>query len=379
MLKILFVTNLPSPYRVDFFNELGKSLKLTVFFERHFASNRDSKWKSEKAKHYIEVYSKAKPIGTDKSCGLDLIREIRKKDYDRLIISNYGSPSVMMAILYCNLFKVEYIMEHDGGFNKKDNFFKGLLKRALLKSAAAHFTTCNEHIKYLLSIGVLQNRIFKYPFTSVHLHDVLAKPITKEEKKQIKRKLGIVEEKIILSVGQFIYRKGFDLLIEAARDMDPSIGVYIVGGVPPKEYINLRDKYMLGNVHFIDFKSKEVLRDWYCATDLFVLPTREDIWGLVINEAIANGQPIVTTNRCIAGLELVHEEVNGFIVPSDDVAALSNAIKYIMNNDELRKNMSLESLCIAKDYTIEAMAQWHINLFDRMQKKDEIRHECRSL
>ena len=49
MIKVLFVTNLPSPYRVEFFNELGKHVELTVIYERHSASDRDSKWKGTKA------------------------------------------------------------------------------------------------------------------------------------------------------------------------------------------------------------------------------------------------------------------------------------------------------------------------------------------
>ena len=57
----------------------------------------------------------------------------------------------------------------------------------------------------------------------------------------------------------------------------------------------------LTNVHFVGFKTKEQLEDYYRAADLFVLPTREDIWGLVVAEAMAYGLGVITTNRCNAG------------------------------------------------------------------------------
>ena len=53
------------------------------------------------------------------------------------------------------------------------------------------------------------------------------------------------------------------------------------------------------------------------ASDLFVLPTREDIWGLVINEAMSFGLPIITTRKCIAGTELITDGENGYLLEAD--------------------------------------------------------------
>ena len=57
------------------------------------------------------------------------------------------------------------------------------------------------------------------------------------------------------------------------------------------------------------------------------MPTREDIWGLVINEALAYGLPTITTERCVAGLELIEDGVNGLLVPVGDVEALHQAME----------------------------------------------------
>ena len=81
-----------------------------------------------------------------------------------------------------------------------------------------------------------------------------------------------------------------------------------------KEYINYISEHQLTNVFFFDFMNKELLFKYYQISDLFVLPTREDIWGLVINEAMANGLPIITTDKCVAGKELIND--NGYIISS---------------------------------------------------------------
>ncbi|MDO5425085.1 MAG: glycosyltransferase, partial [Eubacteriales bacterium] len=110
-----------------------------------------------------------------------------------------------------------------------------------------------------------------------------------------KEKIGIHEKKIVLAVGQYIYRKGFDILLKASEMLDSDIGIYIIGGEPTKEYLQIIENYGLHNVHFAGFMNKKELSDYYKAADLFVLPTREDVWGLVINEALAYGLPIITT------------------------------------------------------------------------------------
>ena len=169
--------------------------------------------------------------------------------------------------------------------------------------------------------------------------------------------MSIKESKVILSIGQFIQRKGFDWMIKAYKDLIlKDIGIYIIGGEPTKEYINLKEKYHLTNLHFIEFQNKNTILKWYKLADLFVLPTREDIWGLVINEAISQGLPIITTNKCVAGLELVKNGNNGFLVNVEGYDDLLNKTKYIFFNEENRYQMSLSSLEIIKKYSIENMS-----------------------
>lgn len=367
-MKVLFVTNLPSPYRVDFFNELGKRCELTVAFERESASDRDSRWKSKEATSYRELFLPLTPVGADRAKGSAVKKLVQENRYDFLIFTNYVSPATMKAIFYCKREKIPYCIEYDGGFYKRDNILKKWIKHPILKGASYHFTTCEEHIRYLEDVGIPRSRIFKYPFTSLWQSDLLSQSLTPEKKQAYKKKLGIPESRVVLSVGRFIPVKGYDVLLQAADRLPRDIGFYLVGGTPTEEYLQMREDLGLTNFHFVDFMSKEELRNWYCAADLFVLPTRSDIWGLVVNESMACGLPVVTTDRCIAGLELVKNNENGFIVPTDDAVALANAIVSVLGNAE---DMGRRSLDRIGEYTIEAMAQRHEHLFAELSGQSE--------
>ena len=122
---------------------------------------------------------------------------------------------------------------------------------------------------------------------------------------------------------------------------------------------------MVLKIKFCGFKPFDEIKNMMNDADVFVLPTREDIWGLVINEAMAFGDAIITTNRCIAGLELIENGKNGFMVDVDNVDALANAMKTIITNKNMLQLMQLNSLLKIKDYTIEQMVEDHLAVFQK--------------
>ena len=121
-------------------------------------------------------------------------------------------------------------------------------------------------------------------------------------------------------------------------------------------------KLGLSNVHFLSFQKKDRLAQLYQAADMFVLPTREDIWGLVINEALAYGLPTITTDRCVAGLELIEDGVNGYVVPVGDEKALAEKIRAVLSSD--REKMGQAALEKVRPYTLENMAKTHAEIFE---------------
>lgn len=175
--------------------------------------------------------------------------------------------------------------------------------------------------------------------------------------------MHIQEEKMVLSIGQFIQRKGFDILLKAAENLDRSIGVYIIGGIPDESYIQMAKNAGIERIHFGDFMDKFALEDYFRAADVFVLPTREDVWGLVINEAMAHAVPVITTDRCIAGLELVGD-MEGAIVCINDDKGIQEAITTIFEDESKKDKKGLECQLIMQQYTYEQMAFCHFCVFE---------------
>ena len=253
-------------------------------------------------------------------------------------------------------------MEVDGGLVRQDGKLKHFVKKSLVCMANRWLSTGVHTTGYLVHYGAREEKITHYPFSSLYERDILEVPVSRQEKEVLRRELDIPEKQMILAIGQMIHRKGFDVLLKAAKDLDPETGIYFVGGEAKEEYWKLREELGLKNVHFLGFQKKERLAQYYKAADVFVLPTREDIWGLVINEALAYGLPTITTDRCVAGLELIEDGINGYVVPVEDADALAEKIQAVLASD--LEQMGKAALEKVRPYTLENMARTHAEIFE---------------
>lgn len=370
-MKVLFMTNIPSPYRADFFNEFGKLCDLTVTYEGLRSIERDKKWVGAAAKYYTPVFLKGQRTRTDQFLCFGIIRVIKQR-WDAIIIGNYSSPTSMLAIEYLKIHRIPYIVQADGGLIKtNENRWKYMLKRRYIGSASAWISSGDATTKYLAYYGANIEKCFKYPFTSLWKADLeKANHLKKSNINILRQKLGMTEKYIVLTVGRFSYDagygKGYDLLLKAAEKLSSEIGVYIVGDEPTEEFKEWKDKKHLDHVHYVGFKAKKDLLEYYAASDIFVLMTRADVWGLVINEAMTFSLPIITTDMCVAGLELVENDKNGYIIPINKADVLSERIEYILNNEQIRKKFGDESLRRIQMYTIEDMAVIHIDILKQI-------------
>lgn len=357
--KVLFITNIPAPYRIDFYNELGKSVDLTVLFEARGASDQGIRFN-----YNLETISNFKAVFLsegnicEKKIDWKIVQFLSKSKFDEIVVTSYSYYTEMIGLIYLKFHKIPYYMETDGGIIRNEGGIKRWYKRFLISGAKGYFSPSKSSDDYLAFYGAKRDKIYRYPFTSLKNDDVLSRPLTVDEKITYKNQLGIHETFMILGVGQFIYRKGWDVLLQAAAKIDRRIGVYIVGGEPTEEYLSIQKEYGLTNVYFGGFKTKEELKTYFMAADVFVLPTREDIWGLVINEAMAYGLPVITTNKCVSGIELVQDGVTGYIIQSEGKQQLANAINKIVDGS-INRNQILET---ARKYTIENMVKEHIRI-----------------
>ena len=362
MKRVLFLTNYPSPYRVHFFDELGKYMDVTVLYSDRVEDmkHRNAAWFEEGDHGFQAVRLTPRfRVGRRYLC-FDVIPWLKKK-YDRIVVCGYSSPTAILAMAWLRLHRIPFYMEVDGGLVRQDNKLKHFVKKSLVCLANRWLSSGEHTTKYLVHYGAREEYVTHYPFSSLYEKDILKKVLSREEKEVFRMMLGIEEKHMILAIGQFIHRKGFDVLLQAAKQLDPDVGIYIVGGETTDEYRKLREELGLYNVHFLSFQKKERLALLYKAADLFVLPTREDIWGLVINEALAYGLPTITTDRCVAGLELIEDGVNGYVVPAGNAEILAEKIRAVLSSD--RTAMGKAALEKVRPYTLENMAKTHAEIF----------------
>lgn len=364
-MKILFISNIPSPYNVAFLDEIGKTEDVLAVFERYSSSERDDSWKIIQAEHFTYIILKGIKIGLDMAYAPGVKKVIRENRNRKIIIANPVTPTGICAINYCRRHGIPYALQSEGGMAKNGKGLKEKFKTWLMKDATLYLSGMSLKNEYFLQYGATPDRVKQYPFTSLYERDILNQPLSCEEKTALREKLGIQEEKVIISVGMFTHNKGHDLLLKACKGLSDKVGIYLVGGSPTAELTKIESELSLNNVHYVDFMNKEKLSQYYCAADIFVLMTRGDTWGLVINESMAKGLPVITTDQCVAGMELIENGVNGYLIHTEDVEELQKRLWYLLDNPQKCEEMGKENLKRICGYSYENMAKNHIEILER--------------
>lgn len=364
-MNVLYLTNLPAPYRVDFFNELGKHCNLTVLYQRKNATDRVPCWMDRRAKNFREIYLNGIPLGSASALSFGMRQFLHDPSYDVRIIGGYSTPSEMMAISYLKRRNIPYILSVDGGFyNRNEPSILKTLKTRLVSGATLYLSTGTNADDYLVYYGANPDRIARYHFSSLYARDILTSPPSARDKKNLKQQLGINHDTMVLSVGRMMPSKRYDLVFEAAK-IFPETAFYIVGGKDDAYYSDLLLKSGAKNVFFIDFLSYPELARYYQAADVFLMPSDSDVWGMVLIEAAANGLPLIATNCCGAAPNLISEGVNGYIVPKGDIIKICDGLSSLLSSEEKREVFAKNSLSMIKEYHIENETLDHLCAFAR--------------
>ena len=354
---------------VGYLNELGKYCSLSVIFEKECDLTRPENWKNLLDNTNFEstvltgcsinqrIYGdKMDSAPDDKALSLSVIKYIQKS-YDFIIVANPCTPTGIVAIGYMRLMRIPYSIQSEGGYPGSGKGFKEKLKYWLMSRAEYYFSTCDMDDAYFIQYGARKDYIRRYPFASINERNLPQSYIDGRERDEYKKALDINYKKMILAVGRSVYVKGFDVLLRAIWGMPDDVCTYFVGGECKEEYKKIIEDKQLKNVFFIDNLEQGELARYYSAADVFVLPTRNDTWGLVINEAMTYGLPVITTNKCVAGDALIQDGTNGYIVESENVEALHDKICLLLNNDELMLRMGYTNYNRMRNWTFEAMGK----------------------
>jgi glycosyltransferase involved in cell wall biosynthesis len=177
----------------------------------------------------------------------------------------------------------------------------------------------------------------------------------------LKEKLGFNKSsKLVLYVGQIIKRKGIDNLFEIFTEFNnegENIELVLLGTGPLEEYYKKQIvQNGIKNIHFKGFIQQDEILKYYAVADAFVLPSYEETWGLVVNEAMCAALPVIVSKRAGSSEDLVKHGKNGFVFDPNKKNELKSYILRICNNDSLKDQMGKASLEIIKKQSPENTA-----------------------
>jgi glycosyltransferase involved in cell wall biosynthesis len=357
--KILFLTNIPSPYMVDFFNLFGEKIELTVVFERGQSAERNTNWRKYQFQNFHGFILKGLPISPDSAFSPFVITYLFQK-FDFIFISNPTTPTGIFAIMILKLLKRKYVIFSEGAYPNNNRNFKEFIKRIALSNAWYYFSGNPSNDSYFLKYNK-HARIIRFPFSSVLKKDIVTLKQKYRLKEAYRNQLGYTYySKIAIMVGRFIKLKNFTSIIHSWIDMPKNYLLMVIGEGPEiKNYENIIHSKNLKNVKIVPFQSRDTLMKFYLLADILIHPTTYDVWGLILNEAFSKGLPVLTTQKCLAAEVMLIDNFNGKYISID--CNLSKTITDILSSESLIHKYSINSLKTIQNFTLEKMVETHID------------------
>ncbi len=178
-------------------------------------------------------------------------------------------------------------------------------------------------------------------------------------KKVSRAELGLKDDKkYLIGVGRLIKRKGFEYLIKSLAFLDKEIECLIISDGPEKDNLKkLAIEFGIEDrVHLLGYLPTEEKKFQYLAvSDIFVLSSIHEGFGIVLQEAMQVGLPIVSTN--IGGqVDLIKEGENGLLVNIEDEKAIAEAVKKILPDNELKNRFSENNLKDVEKFELKNIA-----------------------
>jgi len=339
-MKISYITNLRAPYRTLQLNEFSKikDVELTTFYTDKKKENR--KWNSNLPSGYNEIDLKGVKIF--KKYGYinkGLIKIV--KNSDLIILGCYEQPTYILLSFLCNIFNKKYILSFDGistdRLKDKENRIKKLFKKYVINNASFIMGNGTVSKRYF-------NEVFNYPIDNIYNQylTVDSKKINelyKDKeiyKKEYREKYNInINEKVLLYSGRLISIKNVQSVIKVLGKLEKSdLTLLITGGGELEDQLKELAKKMNVKVIITGFISEqEELFKHYFAANALILPSIYEPWGLVVNEAMISGLPVLVSKACGCSLDLVKD--NGYSIDPFDEEEIYNTIEKLLYYDNI--------------------------------------------
>ena len=358
MKKILVIHNIVHPTRTFLFNEMRKHFKslgfsFKVIFLSQSDKNRD--WEFENDFKFDHEVLKNHNLRFGKKdlhtffINTDIWKKLSEENPDIILCFGWDHSSAYLARLWAYKNNKKFIFFAESTISEKSwrrTLFNPLVKFFVrrIDSFWAGGTRAKE---YLMTLGVSSQKIqIFYNSVDIDYFSKKCNELTLDEKNAIKKILGITTSKTILFVGQLIERKGIHELLEGFAQYQKNncdISLLIIGnGIEKEGMAEVIKNENIQNVYFKKFAPYDEIYKYHAIADLFILPSREEVWGLVLNEAAACGLPIISTTVTGASIDLIENDRNGYTIEPKCPKCIASAIEKIFANKLDIKNTSAE-------------------------------------
>ncbi len=298
-----------------------------------------------------------------------LTKALREADPAVALIAGWGTPASLIALEWClQNQRPAVVMSESNAFDEKRYALAELIKRIVVSSFSAGLAGGQLQREYLVTLGLPRNRVFTgYDVVDNEYFRQKAEEV-RSQASEIRMKYGL-PKKYFLASARFVPKKNLPMLIRAyaryrrlsdsredgerTTDNRPWDLVLLGDGPLKADICRLISDFRLhGHVHLRGFIQYRELPAYYALADAFVHASTTEQWGLVVNEAMATGLPVIVSNRCGCVPDLVAKGENGFTFNPESVEDLSKLMVDMSRlSDRRLEEMRAESRRIIAGFT----------------------------
>lgn len=362
--RLLVVDLEPTPYKTDLWNAVvitEKVRPLVIYTEeKNPAPDGGHKYQKWPMRTYNYLTLPGLGIlGRLKSAKIIILRIFLDKP-DLIYIAGYDRFVCMIAILFSCLLRKRFVV-HADVFNNGMPFgrliFLKFLVRELIRKIvfwkSVSVLVCGaEGVESARKAGCVSKKIIDFPYVIDVDRMRSEAPKTPPLRCQADIDSG---DLIIMFSGRMIPRKGLETLIATLPKLTSTNRDWVlwIEGDGPKlgEYQELaRELGVINKCRFVGFCQFDIHGWLMCASDIVVVPSIEDSWGIIVDEGLQLGKLVISSDAVGSGCDRVQSGVNGYIFPAGDVDKLGQVMTKIINDDKLRIKVS--KLAISNSKTI---------------------------
>ena len=371
--SLTFYTNIVSPYQLDFFEELSKRLSLRVVF--YSQSENDRSWNLSVDDIGYEVIFLRTGIFTrliqkvmpSFHFSFDIFSVAFNDKSDYVILGgNYYIPNTLVALFFSS-FKAKAIYwfgERVFPSGPLKTFLKKILLQPVMLMTNGILAVGEEGISSYQSYGYKK----KCHNTPYNINDSKFNKHLLDSTSFIEwqKKLNINNKIIVLTSGSLIERKGMDTAIKAFQSISDknkdASELWILGDGELRselELIAINEK----NIKFLGFLQPSDIPFIFGLSDIFLFCSRYDGWGVVVNEALSAGLPVITSKQA-SSCELVTNGKVGYVHDCENISKFSESLDFLISDKDVRTELSSKATIIASEWNSSVIAEKVTNILE---------------